>query len=76
MSEPNDVKDIPYSIANDAIDECRRIVKEGLGINCTFVDDDARLIVILARRAITAGLGDDIDAATLKIIKEHIATAA
>jgi hypothetical protein len=34
-------------IAIEAIDECRRAVQEGLGIQCTFVDDDARLLVAL-----------------------------
>ena len=56
-----------------AVQEMREIVKNGLGINCTFVDDDVRLVVALARRAIKAGLAEDADPATLKIMKDHLA---
>ncbi len=42
-----------------AIREMRRIVKEGLGFNCSFVDDDAMVLVGLAQRAVLAGLASD-----------------
>jgi len=42
-----------------AVEACRRWAKEGLGFNCTFVDDDMRVIVGLAQRAVLAGLASD-----------------
>ena len=42
-----------------AVDACRRWTKEGLGFNCTFVDDDIKVIVGLAQRAVLAGLDSD-----------------
>ena len=42
-----------------AVDACRQWAKEGLGFNCTFVDDDMRVIVGLAQRAVLAGLASD-----------------
>jgi hypothetical protein len=46
-------------LANDAVENCRRWALEGLGFNCTFVDDDMRVIVGLAQRAVLAGLASD-----------------
>src|SRR5262245_36161839 len=40
----------------------RQWCKEGLGFNCTFVDDDMKVIVGLAQRAVLAGLATDFDA--------------
>ena len=42
-----------------AVDACRRWAKEGLGFNCTFVDDDMKVIIGLAQRAVLAGLDAD-----------------
>jgi hypothetical protein len=42
--------------AADAMREC---AKEGLGFNCTFVDDDMKVIVGLAQRAVLSGLASD-----------------
>lgn len=42
-----------------AIDAMRRWAAEGLGFNCTFVDDDMTVIVGLAQRAVLAGLASD-----------------
>lgn len=42
-----------------AVEAMRRWAKEGLGFNCTFVDDDMRVIVGLAQRAVMAGLASD-----------------
>ena len=49
------------SIAEDAVAACRRWTREGLGFNCTFVDDDMRVIVGLAQRAVLAGLASDFE---------------
>lgn len=46
-------------IETGAVDAMRRWAKEGLGFNCTFVDDDMRVIVGLAQRAVLAGLASD-----------------
>ena len=48
-------------LAHDAVEACRRWAKEGLGFNCTFVDDDAKVMVGLAQRAVLAGLASDFD---------------
>ena len=45
-----------------AVDACRRWARDGLGFNCTFVDDDAKVLVGLAQRAVLAGLATDFDA--------------
>jgi hypothetical protein len=42
-----------------AVDAMRRWADEGLGFNCTFVDDDMKVIVGLAQRAVLAGLAAD-----------------
>lgn len=44
----------------EAIMGMRQVVMDGLGVNCTFVDDNVRLIVALAQRAILAGLDSDV----------------
>lgn len=46
-------------IAAGAVAACRRWADEGLGFNCTFVDDDMKVIVGLAQRAVLAGLDSD-----------------
>lgn len=61
-----------YDMTRAALHAVRELVSEGLNINCAFVDDDARFLVTLARRAVLAGLAEDIDPATLKTIKEHV----
>ena len=53
-------------LANEAVRACREWTDEGLGMNCTFVDDDMRLMVGLAQRAILAGLASDAKPDTLK----------
>lgn len=45
-----------------AVDAMRRWAEDGLGFNCTFVDDDLRVIVGLAQRAVLAGLAADFSA--------------
>lgn len=42
-----------------AVDAMRQWAEEGLGFNCTFVDDDMKVIVGLAQRAVLAGLASD-----------------
>jgi hypothetical protein len=46
-------------MAEDALHACRVAAKEGLGFNCTFVDDDVKVLVGLAQRAVLAGLASD-----------------
>lgn len=46
-------------LAHDAVMTCRRWADEGLGFNCTFVDDDMKVLVGLAQRAVLAGLASD-----------------
>lgn len=46
-------------LANGAVEACREWAREGLGFNCTFVDDDMKVIVGLAQRAVLAGLASD-----------------
>jgi hypothetical protein len=43
----------------EALGECRRIVREGLGFSTTFVDDGIKVLVGLAQRAVLAGLASD-----------------
>jgi hypothetical protein len=57
-----------------AIEEMRGVVRDGLGVNCTFVDDDVGLIVGLARAAVRAGIADGVlNETLLKQIKDHLA---
>lgn len=53
-------------LSADAVDACRRWAAEGLDFNCTFVDDDMRVMVGLAQRAVLAGLASDFDAGMQK----------
>lgn len=46
-------------LAAGAVDAMRHWAMEGLGFNCTFVDDDMRVVVGLAQRAVLAGLAID-----------------
>jgi hypothetical protein len=48
-------------LSDAAVATMRRSAKEGLGFNCTFVDDDMNLLVGLAQRAVLAGLITDLD---------------
>jgi hypothetical protein len=50
------------SLSDAAVATMRRSAKEGLGFNCTFVDDDMNLLIGLAQRAVLAGLITDLDA--------------
>lgn len=43
----------------EAVHEMRRVAMEGLGFNCTFVDDNMMVLVGLAQRAVLAGLASD-----------------
>jgi hypothetical protein len=43
----------------EALDACRRIVRDGLGFSATFVDDGIKVLVGLAQRAVLAGLASD-----------------
>ncbi len=45
-----------------AVSIIRRCADEGLGFNCTFVDDDMKVIIGLAQRAVLAGLVSDFNA--------------
>jgi hypothetical protein len=47
-------------LSKDAIRVIRRCVRDGLGFNCGFVDDDVRVAVTLAQRAVLAGLASDL----------------
>lgn len=42
-----------------AVHAMREWAMNGLGFNCTFVDDDMKVIVGLAQRAVLAGLASD-----------------
>lgn len=44
---------------SDAIHIIREACLAGLGFNCTFVDDDMRVLIGLAQRAVLAGLAAD-----------------
>lgn len=46
-------------LSHGAVLAMRRWAKEGLGFNSTFVDDEMRVAVGLAQRAILAGLASD-----------------
>lgn len=53
-----------------AVDAMRYWASEGLGFNCTFVDDDMKVIVGLAQRAVLAGLATDFSADMQKRFSE------
>lgn len=44
-----------------AVHAVREVVREGLGFNTTFVDDDVRIAGGLAQRAVLCGLANDFD---------------
>lgn len=46
-------------LSDGAVDAMRHWAKEGLGFNCTFADDDMKVLVGLAQRAVLAGLAED-----------------
>lgn len=46
-------------LAEDCVSIMRAKCREWLGFNCTFVDDDMRVICGLAQRAVLAGLASD-----------------
>jgi hypothetical protein len=49
-----------YAELNEgAVSSMRHWAKYGLGFNCAFVDDDMKVIVGLAQRAVLAGLASD-----------------
>ena len=50
------------TIADAAVHAMREYTMEGLGFNCTFVDDNMKVIVGLAQRAVLAGLASDFSA--------------
>jgi hypothetical protein len=66
----SDVGDV--DLREDAISLVRRIAHDGLGGNCAFVDDDMKVIVGLAQRAVLAGLHSDCHAGT----RQHFETAS
>lgn len=53
-------------LSDDAVSEIRKITQEGLGLSTTFVDDGCRLAVVLAQRAVLAGLATDAEPDALK----------
>lgn len=54
----------------DAVRIMRDRAREGLGMNCTFVDDDMNLLVALAQRAVLAGLAIDARPHSLRQMEE------
>lgn len=76
MSRKDRIERNRYADLNaDAVNACRRWADEGLGFNCTFVDDDMRVLVGLAQRAVLAGLASDFDSGMqdrfLKAAEKH-----
>ena len=57
-------------LSDEAVSIMRNTVKNGLGMNCTFVDDDMKLLVTLAQRAVLAGLAEDADPKSLVRMKK------
>lgn len=53
-------------LSKEAVHIMRDTCERGLGMNCTFVDDEMMLLVGLAQRAILAGLATDAKPDTLK----------
>lgn len=53
------------NLSDEAVYIMREACRTGLDFNCTFVDDEMRLLVALAQRAILAGLAKDADPKTL-----------
>lgn len=61
-----------HDLSLGAICAMREHTKTGLNMNCTFVDDEVRLLVVLSQRAILAGLADDAHPGTLRRMKDHV----
>lgn len=57
-------------LSDEAVSIMRERCKDGLGMNCTFVDDDMNLLVALAQRAVLAGLASDAKPDTLRRMVE------
>lgn len=57
-------------LSDEAVHLMRERCKEGLGMNCTWVDDDMNLLVALAQRAVLAGLAADAEPKSLKRMQE------
>ena len=57
-------------LAQGAVAAMRRWTREGLGFNATFVDDEMRVMVGLAQRAVLAGLAADVHPDTLVLMKD------
>lgn len=58
------------SLSAAAVSIMRERCFDGLGINCTFVDDDMNLLVALAQRAVLAGLDADANPDTQRRMRE------
>lgn len=61
-----------YDLSVGAVCAMREHTKAGLNMNCTFVDDEVRLLVALAQRAILVGVAEDAHPGTLRRMKEHV----
>ena len=61
-----------HDLSLAAVCAMREHTKAGLDMNCTFVDDEVRLLVALSQRAILAGLAEDAHPGTLRRLKEHV----
>lgn len=53
-------------LSKEAVHIMRETCANGLGMNCTFVDDEMTLLVGLAQRAVLGGLATDAQPDTLK----------
>ena len=53
-------------LSKEAVHIMRETCATGLGMNCTFVDDEMTLLVGLAQRAVLGGLATDAQPDTLK----------
>lgn len=52
----------------EAVGWIRTLAKDVTGTNCTFVDDDLKVLAFLAQKAIAAGLTDGLDPGGLAIL--------
>lgn len=57
-------------LSHEAVHIMRQTCERGLGMNCTFVDDEMMLLVGLAQRAVLAGLATDAQPDTLRRMTE------
>lgn len=62
-------RDTDASASTEIVMQLRELAKEVTGGNCAFADDDARLLALLAGRAIKHGLTDGLPIQTLRNIK-------